>query len=40
VDELSVPAVFDQAGDVGAAERMQIEAIGKFEVVAVPPESP
>ena len=39
LDELGVPAVFDEVGDVGAAERMQIQPAGEFEIVAVAPES-
>jgi len=38
LNELGVPAVLDEVGDVGAAKRMQIQAFGQPEIIAVAPE--
>lgn len=35
LDELGVPAVLAEMGDVGAAKRMQIETVGQIQIVVI-----
>jgi hypothetical protein len=39
LDELGIPAVFDEVGDVGVPEGVQIQARGELKVITVSPES-